>query len=198
MNPILLFTIGFAGKSAEQFFETLRKAGVRRLVDIRLNNVSQLAGFTKKRDLQYFLRTIAGIEYAHLPDLAPTKEILDVYKNKHIDWSEYEARFGQLLRSRQPDGQLLREEFDRACLLCSEPTPERCHRWLARFALRQRGPEYCLAVTDPEATWRLNGGDRSAADCLLTVSLTQPIRLGPPDAPELCYKLVAAVIELGG
>ena len=112
MNPITLFTIGFTGKSAEEFFETLRKAGVRRLVDVRLNNVSQLAGFTKKRDLQYFLRSIAGIAYVHEPSLAPTKDILDAYKKKRIDWSEYESQFKQLLRVAPPartvDAQRLR------------------------------------------------------------------------------------------
>ena len=131
MNPILLFTIGFTGKSAEQFFETLRKAGVRRLVDVRLNNVSQLAGFTKKRDLQYFLRTIAGIDYVHEPLLAPTKEILDAYKKKRIDWGDYESQFKKLLAARRPHEPWTASDFDHACLLCSEPTPEHCHRRLA-------------------------------------------------------------------
>jgi uncharacterized protein (DUF488 family) len=126
----LLFTIGFAGKSARDFFETLRRAGVRRIVDIRLKNASQLAGFTKKRDLEYFLRAILDIDYVHLPELAPTQDILDAYKKKQIDWSEYERRFRQLLDERKPAGQLARAEFERACLLCSEPTPEQCHRRL--------------------------------------------------------------------
>src|SRR5438309_11885131 len=70
--PLQLFTIGFTRKSAEAFFTSLREAGVRRLVDVRLNNISQLAGFTKKDDLRYFLKAIAGIEYLHLGELAPT------------------------------------------------------------------------------------------------------------------------------
>ncbi|HUE73267.1 MAG TPA: DUF488 domain-containing protein [Pirellulaceae bacterium] len=129
-NTVTLFTIGFTGKSAKEFFERLQRAGVRRLVDTRLNNVSQLAGFTKKRDLQYFLRTIAGIEYVHDPNLAPTKDILDAYKKHRIDWAEYERRFQDLMNERRPDTALSAEELDHACLLCSEPTAEHCHRRL--------------------------------------------------------------------
>ena len=138
MNPITLFTIGFNGKSAEEFFETLRNAAVRRLVDVRLNNVSQLAGFTKKRDLEYFLRSIAGIAYVHEPSLAPTKDILDAYKKKRIGWNEYESQFKQLLQSRRPHEQLTSSELDRACLLCSEPTPEHCHRRLVAEYLKEQ------------------------------------------------------------
>jgi uncharacterized protein (DUF488 family) len=138
MNPITLLTIGFAGKSAEEFFETLHKAEVGRLVDVRLNNASQLAGFTKKRDLPYFLRSIVGIGYAHEPLLAPTKDILDAYKKKRIDWSEYESRFKQLLQLRRPHDQLTPIAWDRACLLCSEPTPEHCHRRLVAEYLREQ------------------------------------------------------------
>jgi uncharacterized protein (DUF488 family) len=138
MNPITLFTIGFTGKSAEEFFETLRKAGVRRLVDVRLNNVSQLAGFTKKKDLAYFLRTIAQIDYVHEPLLAPTKEILDAFKKKRIEWSDYQRRFQGLLSERRPEERLAAGEFDRACLLCSEPTPEQCHRRLVAEYLKQQ------------------------------------------------------------
>lgn len=128
---ITVFTIGFAGKSAQEFFETLQKAGVRRLIDVRLNNVSQLAGFTKRKDLEYFLRTIANIEYAHFKDLAPTKEILDRFKKqKEIDWADYERRFNALMEQRAPAERHVPQEFDHACLLCSEPTPENCHRRL--------------------------------------------------------------------
>jgi uncharacterized protein (DUF488 family) len=135
-KTITLFTIGFTGKSAKEFFEKLRRAGVRRLVDTRLNNVSQLAGFTKKRDLEYFLRAIVDIDYVHDVQLAPTKDILDGYKKKRIDWDEYERCFGQLMESRQPDKQLSPDELDHACLLCSEPTPERCHRRLVAEYLK--------------------------------------------------------------
>ncbi len=141
MNPLSLFTIGFTGKPAEEFFETLRKAAVRRLVDVRLNNVSQLAGFTKKRDLQYFLRVIAGIAYVHEPLLAPTKEILDAYTKKRLDWSEYESQFKRLLQLRRPHERLTPAELDHACLLCSEPTAERCHRRLVAEYLREQWKE---------------------------------------------------------
>jgi len=135
-KAITLFTIGFTGKSAQEFFEILRGAGVRRLVDTRLNNVSQLAGFTKKRDLEYFLRAVADIDYAHELQLAPTKDILDSYKKKKIDWDQYERGFLQLMESRQPDKQFGPDELDRACLLCSEPTAEHCHRRLVAEYLK--------------------------------------------------------------
>lgn len=129
-SNIKLFTIGFAGKSAEQFFDTLRQAGVKCLIDVRLNNVSQLAGFTKKKDLQYFLRTLADIDYRHEADLAPTKEILDDYKKGQITWDEYEQRFQQLLGDRRPTDRLKPQDLDKACLLCSEPKAVNCHRRL--------------------------------------------------------------------
>ena len=97
---ITVFTIGFAKKSAREFFEVLRRAGVRKVMDIRLNNVSQLAGFTKKDDLAYFLEAVVGIGYQHRPELAPTKEILDGYKKKTLTWPEYEERFRALLVER--------------------------------------------------------------------------------------------------
>ena len=87
-----LTTIGFTKKSARRFFETLRAAGVRRVVDVRLNNVSQLAGFAKRKDLEYFLDEIGGIGYAHLPELAPTREMLDAFKKRGGSWREYEER----------------------------------------------------------------------------------------------------------
>jgi len=134
--PITLFTLGFAGKSAKEFFDKLKSSGVRVVVDIRLNNASQLAGFTKKRDLEYFLRAIADINYVHDQDLAPTKEIMDDYKKKRIDWNEYESRYRRLIEERRPAKRMKPEDYDRACLLCSEPTAEHCHRRLAAEYLR--------------------------------------------------------------
>jgi hypothetical protein len=97
-----IFTIGFTKKSAETFFTRLKEAGVRRLVDVRLNNVSQLAGFTKRDDLEYFTRAICGIEYVHVPELAPTAGILAAYrKQKNGDWQAYEREFLDLMRSRR-------------------------------------------------------------------------------------------------
>jgi len=135
---IRVFTIGFARKSAREFFSALRAAGVRRVVDIRLNNVSQLAGFTKKSDLEYFLSAIGDIAYVHRPDLAPTKEILDAYKKKQIDWAEYERRFLELLRERHAESLVSPDEMDGACLLCSEPAAKKCHRRLVAEYLREK------------------------------------------------------------
>ncbi len=137
-NGITVFTIGFAKKSAREFFEILRREGVRKVVDIRLNNVSQLAGFTKKGDLEYFLREIAGIDYRHLPEMAPTKEILDGYKKKAIGWEEYEKRFSKSMADRQIEKLVNREELDHACLLCSEPKPDKCHRRLVAEYIRSK------------------------------------------------------------
>jgi uncharacterized protein (DUF488 family) len=130
MNKIKLFTIGFTKKNAEAFFGRLKKSGVGKLIDIRLNNVSQLAGFTKKDDLIYFLKKICDCDYAHKPLLAPTKEILDAYKKKEIAWPEYEKRFTDLLIARKAPTLLSSSELHMACLLCSEPTPNKCHRRL--------------------------------------------------------------------
>src|SRR4051794_535162 len=99
---MLLYTIGFTGKSAEQFFSLLQQAGVRIVIDTRLRNVSQLAGFAKRRDLEYFLKAIAGIDYLHDTELAPTDEMLTAYKDKSIGWEEYERRFNDLLEKRAP------------------------------------------------------------------------------------------------
>ena len=129
-KPITIYTIGFTGHSAEEFFGKLQKAGVKTLVDVRLNNVSQLAGFAKRRDLEYFLRTIAGIGYVHEKSLAPTKDILDDYKKKRITWDAYETRFNRLLGERRPEQTLNPDDLDGSCLLCSEHEAEHCHRRL--------------------------------------------------------------------
>ena len=134
-----LYTIGFTRKSARAFFTKLANAGVRRLVDVRLNNVSQLAGFTKREDLRYFTQVICGIEYIHAPDLAPTAEILDPYKKqKNGDWDLYERQFLELMRARRIEATISRELLDEACLLCSEETPHHCHRRLVAEYLRDQ------------------------------------------------------------
>ncbi len=125
-----IFTIGFTKKSAETFFTRLQKAQVMRLVDVRLNNVSQLAGFTKKDDLRYFVKEICGIEYIHLPALAPTQAMLDHYKKRGGDWSVYEREFLDLMKSRRIEESTSREILDGGCLLCSEEKPIHCHRRL--------------------------------------------------------------------
>ncbi|MCC5615931.1 DUF488 domain-containing protein [Nostoc sp. CHAB 5836] len=139
MNKLVnLFTIGFTQKKAEQFFETLLKAGVRRVIDTRLNNVSQLAGFTKKNDLEYFLHKIGEIEYIHILELAPTKDILDEYKKKQINWATYEERFNQLITQRQIEKKVSSDFLDEGCLLCSEAKPHNCHRRLVAEYLQRK------------------------------------------------------------
>lgn len=126
-----LYTIGFTKKTAEEFFNRLQKAGVRRIVDIRLNNTSQIAGFAKARDLKYFLHAIAGIDYVHVPDFAPTQDIIDNYKKRKGSWIEFESKFKDLMANRKIDESASNLLRDNDCLLCSEHTPEHCHRRLA-------------------------------------------------------------------
>ena len=134
-----LFTIGFTKKSAETFFPKLKDSGVKRLVDVRLNNVSQLAGFAKKNDLRYFTKAICNIEYVHLPQLAPTAEILNPYKKaKNGDWELYERQFLELIRARHIESTTPRELLDGACLLCSEEKPHHCHRRLVAEYLKDK------------------------------------------------------------
>ncbi|MFN4877657.1 MAG: DUF488 family protein [Aphanizomenon sp.] len=125
-----LFTIGFTQKTAQKFFDTLVKSGVKRVIDTRLNNVSQLAGFTKKTDLEYFLKKIGNIEYIHILELAPTKNILDEYKKNKGDWSVYEQKFLHLMTEREIEKKVRPELLDGGCLLCSEAKPHYCHRRL--------------------------------------------------------------------
>lgn len=132
-----LFTIGFTKKSAETFFTRLQSAGVQRLVDVRLNNVSQLAGFAKKNDLAYFTRSICHIDYIHVPSLAPTKDILDAYKKHKGEWELYERQFLSLMRSRRVEDSTRSELVDGSCLLCSEERPHQCHRRLVAEYLRE-------------------------------------------------------------
>ena len=125
-----LHTVGFTKKTAEEFFNCLQKAGVRRIVDIRLNNTSQIAGFAKSRDLKYFLHAIAGIDYVHIPDFAPTQDIIDNYKKRKGSWIEFESKFKDLMANRKIDEIAVNVLRDNDCLLCSEHTPEYCHRRL--------------------------------------------------------------------
>lgn len=136
-----VYTIGFTKRTAADFFGALRRAGIERLVDVRLNNVSQLAGFTKKGDLAFFLKELCGVEYIHEPLLAPTQEILDAYRKSKGEWSEYERSFLHLMAERQVEERIDRNLFAApTVLLCSEPTPEHCHRRLiAEYLHRQWG-----------------------------------------------------------
>lgn len=132
-----LFTIGFTKKSAEEFFNRLKTAGVRRVLDIRLNRDSQLSGFAKGRDLAFFLKAICAIDYQVVPELAPTQELLDTYKKHGAKWDFYESEFKRLLAQRKVESSLNRSLFDGACLLCSEAEPEHCHRRLVAEHLKR-------------------------------------------------------------
>lgn len=138
MSESKLFTIGFTQKSAEDFFGQLTNAGVRRVIDVRLNNRSQLAGFAKKEDLKYFLNAIGGIEYVHVPLLAPKKEMLDSYKKQKGTWGDYEKQFLDLISHRKIEDELSPNLFQDSCLLCSEHKPHHCHRRLVAEYLKEK------------------------------------------------------------
>lgn len=130
-----IYTIGFTGKTAEQFFEILRSKNITRLIDIRRNNTSQLSAFTKKEDLRYFLKNVVGADYFHLPLLAPELSLLERYKSDK-DWSRYEHDYMLGLELSNAAELLDLSLFDRdVVLLCSEPSPEECHRRLAAIFL---------------------------------------------------------------
>lgn len=130
MAKATVSTIGFTKTTAEGFFERLLKAGVKKVVDVRLHNTSQLAGFAKADDLAYFLKRIGDIQYVHEPRLAPTDSMLRAYKKEKGDWRTYEERFLGLMSERLIENHFKPEMFDGACLLCSEATPHHCHRRL--------------------------------------------------------------------
>jgi uncharacterized protein (DUF488 family) len=138
MGRMKVFTIGFTKTSAESFFTRLQRAGVKKVVDVRLNNVSQLAGFAKKEDLRYFLRAICGIDYVHQFEFVPTQETLDAYKKQRGDWAEYERRFMELMANRRIEGVVACDALDGACLLCSEDRPHHCHRRLVAEYLKEK------------------------------------------------------------
>ena len=133
-----LFTIGFTKTSAESFFERLQNAGVKKVIDVRLNNVSQLAGFAKRDDLRYFLKALCGIDYAQQAEFAPTQEMLDAYKKERGDWADYEKRFLELMEKRRIEQVVASDTLDGACLLCSEDKPHHCHRRLVAEYLKQK------------------------------------------------------------
>ena len=137
---MIVYTMGFTQKDAAEFFSKIQKKQIQMLIDVRLNNQSQLAGFTKEKDLSYFLKTICGCEYSHMITYAPTKEILDDYKKKKIDWAEYEKRFLPLIERRHIEESFEKKysQYDRVLLLCSEPTPENCHRRLVAEYLKEK------------------------------------------------------------
>ncbi len=144
-----LFTIGFTKKTAQDFFTLLKKNSIRKLIDIRLNNASQLAGFTKGNDLKYFLKEICDIEYIHDTELSPTKEILDDYKNNKISWYQYEIFFKSLLEERKINSMLktkYNNQLDKICLLCSEVTADKCHRRLVAEHIKNNNPNLNIEI----------------------------------------------------
>lgn len=138
MSKNKLFTIGFTKINAQTFFSKIQKSGVTKLIDIRLKNVSQLAGFAKRDDLIFFLRELCNCDYKHVPFFAPTKEILDAYKNKQIDWNEYVHRFSRLIKDRKIETKITLGELNNSCLLCSESTAEQCHRRLVAEYFKEK------------------------------------------------------------
>jgi len=126
-----IYTAGFAEWSASEFFRRLKTLGVRQLIDVRLRPTSQLAGFAKKRDLEFFLREIVGADYLHVPALAPTADLLNQYRKREIDWNQYELQFLQLMEERAVENLVSQAMFEvPSLLLCSEHHPNRCHRRL--------------------------------------------------------------------
>lgn len=130
-NSVPVATIGFTGKSAQEFFDLLKNAQVRRVLDIRLSNTSQLAGFTKKQDLPFFLNKVCGADYLEMPELAPELELFKRYRAKELAWDDFAAAYVESIARRRVESQLDVDLFHSACLLCSEHLPHHCHRRLA-------------------------------------------------------------------
>jgi uncharacterized protein (DUF488 family) len=137
-EPINVFTVGFTKKTASVFFEKLRAAGIKRVVDVRLNKVSQLAGFSKRDDLKYFLKEILDVEYIEAPLLAPTQPLLDAYKKSKGRWEDYERDFLRLMEERHIEDKIDPSLLAGGCLLCSEDKPHQCHRRLVLEYLQKK------------------------------------------------------------
>lgn len=129
-RTVRIFTIGCAGKNAREFFTILKQANIKKVVDVRLYNTSQLAGFTRRQDVEYFLQAIVGAKYVHLPIMAPTKQLLTDYKKGLVSWQQYETQFKTLITQRQIQRHITQQDADMSCLLCSEAKADNCHRRL--------------------------------------------------------------------
>lgn len=138
MEALTLFTIGFTKKPVETFFTLIKDSGARRVLDIRLNNASQLSGFARRDDLSFLLKAICAIDDHHLPELAPTQEILDAYRKSKDGWPWYESEFLKLLAARQVETKIRKDLIHLSCLLCSEEAPDHCHRRLVAEYLRDQ------------------------------------------------------------
>ncbi|WP_418458705.1 DUF488 family protein [Bacteroides sp.] len=143
---ITLYTIGFTQKSAKEFFELLIKNQVNKIVDIRINNTSQLAGFAKGKDLAYLASAIADIGYIHITDFAPTKELLSDYQKGDVSWQEYIKIYRRLLDERKVTTKYNIKNYNQACFLCSETTPEQCHRRLLAEYFKEKCPEEDIKI----------------------------------------------------
>lgn len=143
---ITLYTIGFTKKSAEQFFNLLKSNNVKQLVDVRISNSSQLAGFAKGKDLEFFVKEICHIPYRHITDFAPSKELLDLWHKQEVTWEEYEKTYIQLLKERNVLRDYGVKSFDGSCFLCSEDTPEQCHRRLLAEYFQEHSKEKVTIV----------------------------------------------------
>ncbi len=129
-KTIKIFTIGFTGSSAEDFFGRLKQADVKKVIDTRLWASSQLSGFAKKKDMPYFVKEIVGVDYEYREDLAPSKDILKAYKDNRISWDDYEVQYIDLINHRNIANILKPDEVDEACFLCACKTEQNCHRRL--------------------------------------------------------------------
>jgi len=129
-NLVKVFTMGYVGKNAREFFDILKQTGIKKVADVRLYNTSQLGGFTKKQDLEYFLQTIVGAEYIHMPVMAPTKQLLNDYKKGRLSWPQYENQFNSFIAERQIEKHVMLQDMDMMCFLCSEAKADNCHRRL--------------------------------------------------------------------
>jgi uncharacterized protein (DUF488 family) len=138
VTKVNVSTIGFTQSNAEHFFERLFRTGVKKIIDVRLHNTSQLSGFAKSDDLKFFLKKMGDIEYVHQPLLAPTDAMLKTFKKEKGDWGTYQQKFLDLMAERKIETRLNPEMFDGTCLLCSEATPHHCHRRLVCEYLNQK------------------------------------------------------------
>jgi uncharacterized protein (DUF488 family) len=146
---MIINTIGFTRKSAEQFFDLLKLNKVTLLLDTRLNNVSQLAGFAKGKDLQYFCKVVLGIEYIHDVRFAPSEKILNDYRDKKISWDQYELEYINLLNSRDILGIVNAEylgKLNGICILCSEELPQKCHRRVLADFLKENIQDFDVKI----------------------------------------------------
>lgn len=134
---IQIYTIGFTKTTAESFFESIKSNKIKTLIDTRINNNSQLSGFSKKEDIKFFLKEICGVDYVHNTELAPTKELLDAYKSKKIPWNLYEDEFIKIIKKREIEKKIPIELIENSCLLCSEKEPHHCHRRLVAEYLKE-------------------------------------------------------------